>query len=168
MIQDQFYIILAWAYKKSKSTPGPDVVSFISGVSVVFNVSADTSVDVPSFENFHLILYLILAIQLKTDPRSILHHFGMSLQKVQINTWVWCCFICFQCFSCFQCFCWHICWCPWFWENVWSIPHICHGHHGQCPCKKILSGVKFSRLNAQNCTFYTFWGVFVVILGCFV
>jgi len=41
---------------------------------------------------------------------------------------------------------------------ILSIPHICRGHHGRCPCKKILSGVKFSRLNAKNCMFYTFWG----------
>ena len=27
-----------------------------------------------------------------------------------------------------------------------TIPDICHGHHGRCPCKKILSGVTFSRL----------------------
>ena len=38
------------------------------------------------------------------------------------------------------------------------IPHICHGHHGRCPCKKILSSVKFSRLNANNCIFYIFLG----------
>ena len=39
------------------------------------------------------------------------------------------------------------------------IPDICHGHHGQCPCKKILSGVTFSRLNAKKCTFDSFWGI---------
>ena len=42
--------------------------------------------------------------------------------------------------------------------NMLCIPHICRGHHGQCPCKKNLSSVKFSRLNAENCIFYTFWG----------
>ena len=30
------------------------------------------------------------------------------------------------------------------------IPHICHGHHGRCPCKFILSGVKFSTLSTKN------------------
>ena len=34
-----------------------------------------------------------------------------------------------------------------------GIPHICHGHHGQCPCKFILSGVNFSRMNAKIDTF---------------
>ena len=41
------------------------------------------------------------------------------------------------------------------------IPHICHGHHGRCPCKIILSGVKFSRLNAKHYIFYCFGGIFV-------
>ena len=31
-----------------------------------------------------------------------------------------------------------------------SIPHNCYGHHGRCPCKNILSGLKFSRLNAKT------------------
>ena len=30
------------------------------------------------------------------------------------------------------------------------IPHICHRHHRRCLCKEILSGVKFSRLNAKK------------------
>ena len=30
-----------------------------------------------------------------------------------------------------------------------SIPHICHRHHRRCLCKKFLSGVIFSRLNAK-------------------
>ena len=41
---------------------------------------------------------------------------------------------------------------------AFSIPHICHRHHRRWLCKKILSSVKFSRLNAKNCIFYTFWG----------
>ena len=31
-----------------------------------------------------------------------------------------------------------------------SIPDNCYGHHGRCPCKNILSGVKFSRLNTKT------------------
>ena len=37
-----------------------------------------------------------------------------------------------------------------------SIPHICLGHHGRCPCKEILSGVKGSRLNRTNAYFALF------------
>jgi len=36
---------------------------------------------------------------------------------------------------------------------AFSIPHICYGHHGQCPYKKFMSSVKFSRLNAKNAYF---------------
>ena len=34
-----------------------------------------------------------------------------------------------------------------------GIPHICHGHHGQCPCKFFLSSVNFSRMYAKIDTF---------------
>ena len=34
-----------------------------------------------------------------------------------------------------------------------SIPHICHGRHGQCPCKFFLPGVNFYRFNAKNWQF---------------
>ena len=36
---------------------------------------------------------------------------------------------------------------------VAHIPHICHGRHGQCPCKKFLAGVNFYRFNAKNWQF---------------
>ena len=42
--------------------------------------------------------------------------------------------------------------------SISTIPHICHRHHRRCLCKNFLSGVNFSRLNAKNCIFYTFWG----------
>ena len=49
----------------------------------------------------------------------------------------------------------------WFWKLCQfciglTIPDICHGHHGRCPCKIILTGVKFSRLKAKNYIFYYF------------
>ena len=31
-----------------------------------------------------------------------------------------------------------------------GIPVICHGRHGQCPCKFLLAGVNFSRCNAND------------------
>ena len=50
--------------------------------------------------------------------------------------------------------------------------HICHRHHRRCVCKTKLSVVKFSRLNAKKCIFYTFWAiccnfwVFFLNFGC--
>ena len=41
-----------------------------------------------------------------------------------------------------------------------SIPDNCYGHHGQCPCKNILSGVKFSRLNTKTAYILLFRGIF--------
>ena len=35
-------------------------------------------------------------------------------------------------------------------KKIGTIPDNCYGHHGRCPCKNILSGVKFSRLNAKT------------------
>ena len=46
-------------------------------------------------------------------------------------------------------------------DTLGPIPDICHGHHGRCPCKIILSGVKFSRLNAKHYIVYYFLGIFV-------
>ena len=43
-----------------------------------------------------------------------------------------------------------------------DVPDICHRHQWQCLCKIFLLGVKFSRLNAKICTFYSIWGIF----GC--
>ena len=34
--------------------------------------------------------------------------------------------------------------------RVSTIPHICHGHHGRCSCKKILSSVKFSKVEGKE------------------
>ena len=36
-----------------------------------------------------------------------------------------------------------------------------------CLCKKIQSGVKFSRLNVKNCMFLLILGAFVIIFWCF-
>ena len=36
---------------------------------------------------------------------------------------------------------------------VFSIPHICHGRHGQRLCKFFLPGVNFYRFNAKNWQF---------------
>ena len=33
---------------------------------------------------------------------------------------------------------------------VVSIPDICHGRHGRCPCNFFLAGVNFSRCNAKG------------------
>ena len=35
-------------------------------------------------------------------------------------------------------------------DHISSIPDICHGRHGRCPCKLFLAGVKFSRCNAKD------------------
>ena len=49
------------------------------------------------------------------------------------------------------------------------IPDNCYGHHGRCPCKNILSGVKFFRLNAKTAYNILFqghfqcFGVFLII-----
>ena len=43
------------------------------------------------------------------------------------------------------------------------IPDNCYGHHGRCPCKNILSGVKFSRLNTKTADILLFRDIF----GCF-
>ena len=46
--------------------------------------------------------------------------------------------------------------CPrWCSRHAPDIPDICYGHHGRCPCKNILSGVKFSRLNTKT-IYFTF------------
>ena len=42
------------------------------------------------------------------------------------------------------------------------IPDICYGHHGRCPCKNILSGVKLSRSNAIIAYNILFQGHFLV------
>ena len=48
------------------------------------------------------------------------------------------------------------------------IPYICHRRHRRHVCvKKIRSGLKLSRLNAKNCTFYSFWGNLLLFLGVF-
>ena len=49
--------------------------------------------------------------------------------------------------------------------NIWSlslspIPDNCYGHHGRCPCKNILSGVKFSRLNTKTAHILLFRDIF--------
>ena len=46
------------------------------------------------------------------------------------------------------------------------IPDNCYRHHGRCPCKNILSGVKFFRLNTKLHIFY-FSGSFFSVFGCF-
>ena len=40
------------------------------------------------------------------------------------------------------------------------IPDHCYGHHGQCPCKNILAGVKFSRLNTKTAYILLFRDIF--------
>ena len=45
-------------------------------------------------------------------------------------------------------------------ERFMTIPHNCHGHHGRCPCKNILSGVKFSRLNTKTAYILLFRDIF--------
>ena len=37
------------------------------------------------------------------------------------------------------------------WHLGECIPDICHGHCGRCPCKFLLSGVNFYRMNTKNC-----------------
>ena len=53
-----------------------------------------------------------------------------------------------------------------------TISDICYGHHGGCPCQNIMSGVKFSRLNAKTAYYtlfqrhcFVFWAVFNHFLG---
>ena len=41
-----------------------------------------------------------------------------------------------------------------------GIPDNCYGHHGRCPCKNILSGVKFSRLNTKTAYILLFRDIF--------
>ena len=45
------------------------------------------------------------------------------------------------------------------------IPDNCYGHHGRCPCKNILSGVKFFRLNAKTAYNIFFSRTFLGFLG---
>ena len=46
-------------------------------------------------------------------------------------------------------------------EKAYShIPDNCYGHHGRCPCKNILSGVKFSRLNTKTAYIKFFRDIF--------
>ena len=40
------------------------------------------------------------------------------------------------------------------------IPDNCYGHHGRCPCKNILSGVKFFRLNTKTAYILLFRDIF--------
>ena len=41
-----------------------------------------------------------------------------------------------------------------------TIPYNCYGHHGRCPCKNILSGVIFSRLNTKTAYIWLFRDIF--------
>ena len=47
------------------------------------------------------------------------------------------------------------------------IPDICHRRHRRCLCNKIMSGVKFSRLNAKICIFYSFCRYLLLFFGVF-
>ena len=47
----------------------------------------------------------------------------------------------------------------WYISGV-SIPDNCYGHHGRCPCKNILSGVTFSRLNTKTAYILLFMDIF--------
>ena len=44
--------------------------------------------------------------------------------------------------------------------NTRCIPDNCYGHHGRCPCKNILSGVKFSRLSTKTAYILLFRDIF--------
>ena len=60
-----------------------------------------------------------------------------------------------------------------YYKQARVIPDNCYGHHGRCPCKNILSGVKFSRLNTKTAyillfrdIFLVFWCVSSLFFGC--
>ena len=54
----------------------------------------------------------------------------------------------------------------WYISGV-SIPDNCYGHHGRCPCKNILSGVTFSRLNTETAYIWLFRDIFECFGGVF-
>ena len=47
------------------------------------------------------------------------------------------------------------------------IPHICHGRHGQHPCKFFLAGVNFYRFKAKNWQFTVYFAVITQKIGNF-
>ena len=47
-----------------------------------------------------------------------------------------------------------------FQQQAVGIPDNCYGHHGRCPCKIILSGVKFSRLSTKTAYILLFRDIF--------